>query len=421
MFYDDLQIGNTSPRAHFLQRQELTSQQILDRIGLRAETSEILPWRLGLSPVIYSIFSPTSVNLWLTIEEARVVFDEVHSQLKESGTAERLSEALAIHSKEQMSIRKAILLALGPFVGRYWSRADWPRMNDSSLWKEWKEDVLKRMMQLSLFLSAVESLSQSSSHKIEMYAQDPCFGAGEEQFLRELGFEILQLGEAERLTGPDTFVFAPRMVFGSIWNTMSRCAKHQPAIYVTTGYEYVMEEFNDRKEENQKWVLKWCESREEILHAKETQVSRLEAWKEERVIFDAVEIPSELQDNRYALLRNGFWSEQIQARKSVPTAAELAGPCNHACLDVMEYDDGREALEVGVEGPRPEQTNHQEEYFLAAAMLYPARESSPDTNCAVGNLSHIYFFLDGGSNARALAQAAGTKRKCEFRQAYRTK
>jgi hypothetical protein len=64
--------------------------------------------------------------------------------------------------------------------------------------------------------------SQNSPQKIEMYAQDPWFGEGEEQFLCQLGFEILHLGEAEELTGPDTFVYAPKTVFVSIWNTMSR-------------------------------------------------------------------------------------------------------------------------------------------------------------------------------------------------------
>jgi hypothetical protein len=174
--------------------------------------------------------------------------------------------------------------------------------------------------------------------------------------------------------------------------------------------------FNRDEEASQKWALKWCESREEILHAKQTQLSQLEAWKEERDFSSTVEMAPELLDNTSAMLRNAFFGQEIQTRRGVLTDAELAAPCNHLCIEV-DFDDGKQRLEVGIEGPRPDQVDRRDDYFQAAAMLYPAIE----TNCAALNLSPVYFFVDGGSSAKPLAQAAGVKRKCEAKQPYRTR
>lgn len=328
LFYNDLNVRPTLLRQVFLHPRQLTPKQITGRT-MEQEQAPPLPWGLDSNPVIVSIFTLDRPNLWLTVDEALAVFVEVRSHWKHSGAANPVRHALSYHPMQKSLIRKAVLLALGPFIGKYWSRPGWTHMNDAALWRDWKEDVIQQMCQLSLFMSAVEQLCRMATTKIGIYAQDPWFGDGEKQFLQRLGFTVLEHGEAEALTGSDTFVYAPCMIFKHIMNTIMRCPKHQPAIYITTPFKEIVQA-SHRMDPAILWTMPGLES-------------RLIAWANDRVFCNAVDVPLDI--DHHSVFKTAFDDTDLHVRKTVLTQEELDQPCNDSCKYVPGCCEGRH-LEV---------------------------------------------------------------------------
>jgi hypothetical protein len=173
------------------------------------------------------------------------------------------------------------------------------------------------MSQLVLFTRAVEYLSEQAGSPIQMYAQDPWFKDGEETFLRGLGFEVLHRPEAEAVTGVDTFVYAPYMLCNHVVNSLTRCVKHQPAIYI--GHD------TDRL------VDKGCHWEIRSKDAVEREVSQLRAWKEAHVVTNAVDLRSDFEND-------AFRGSIVHVRKQAPTKEELEQQCTPSCSWVPKFD-----------------------------------------------------------------------------------
>jgi hypothetical protein len=307
------------PRQVFYQPRQLTREQILIRQERQA-CLEPLPWGLEDSIVVYSLLSPMQANFWLRADEARALYEEMQTLWMKSGADQPLLRALANHQMQQTPIKKAVLLALGPMLDKCWDFPGLSHRGDSGLWVEWKSMVLRSMSQLVLFMRAVEYLSEQTRAPIKMYAQDPWFRDEDETFLRGLGFEMLHLPEAEAVTGADTFVYAPHMLYHHVVNSLSRCIRHQPAIYIGHDLGGSIENLADGVH------AKGCSK-----DALKRDMSQLRAWKEAHLFFDVVEIHSGFENDAHG-------KAKVQIRKQAPTQEEMEQKCTPSCSWVPKFD-----------------------------------------------------------------------------------
>ena len=307
------------PRHVFLQPRRLTQAQIQARLDCQENLGELfsLPQWIAGSTVVDSIFAPARDQLWLSVQEGKVLFNEVRRLWMQTNDPKPLQSTLVHHAHQQKPIQKAVLLALGPVCGKTWDDPAITSHQDAPTWCIWKETVLHRMLQLVVFVCAVETMSDQSGQPIKIFAQDPGFEALDEEFLRSLGIEVVHMPSAESITDHETFVYAPFMIYPHTANSLTRCIKHQPGIYAGHDLDWVINA-----------VMEFPESYSELQEGKQEALERLRAYEKERMFFDV------FPHSKYSstsLEMHGLTQTCVHIRKTVPTADELEQSCTPSC------------------------------------------------------------------------------------------
>ena len=285
-----------------------------------SESALPLPWGIDESIIVYVLFSPVRGNLALTVEEATTLFKELQMLRQGSDAAQPTVRAISKHPLT-MPIDKAIICALGPIIGRIWDLPDETGTMDHVAWLEWKELVLKAMMQLIWFPGAVDELARHQGtprEAIKVYGQDPFWSERDEQFLRGLGIEILHLPEAETLTDFKTFVYAPRIIYAQANNALTRCIRHQPALYAGNGIDAQIRNLLD------------CQALTRSKEGVERDKRQLQAYKSTRRFFDAATLGTFLEQVAYEDIK-------IHVRTTAPTEGELHQACTSSCSWVPKF------------------------------------------------------------------------------------
>jgi hypothetical protein len=147
--------------------------------------------------------------------------------------------------------------------------------------------------------------------------KDPGFKSADEEFLNELGIEMLCIPEAEQMIDCETFVYAPHMAMPWGLDSMTRCTQHQAAIYIGFGIDQIIEFFTQE-------LQFYCQ----LETIKSTwQHGRLLAYEEDYMVFEASEGQTGLERERHSGTR-------VHLRKGLLTADALKQPCNSSCNSV---------------------------------------------------------------------------------------
>jgi len=81
---------------------------------------------------------------------------------------------------------------------------------------------------------------QSEGCKVSLFAQEPIFTALDEEFLRSLGFTILEVDKALAVVDSSTFLFVPHLEWTT--ETPYRAKAVDIPLYITSRMEWVIEE-----------------------------------------------------------------------------------------------------------------------------------------------------------------------------------
>ncbi|ETS81675.1 hypothetical protein PFICI_06677 [Pestalotiopsis fici W106-1] len=101
-------------------------------------------------------------------------------------------------------------------------------------------------IQLAAFVTLVESVESDSTDKIQCIFQDPCFTASDTEFLKSLGYAILESPDGFEAVSEDSIVFGIHL-YRDIYT--AAIEKVMPAMFVGTGYD-VWENYADDKDES---------------------------------------------------------------------------------------------------------------------------------------------------------------------------
>jgi hypothetical protein len=157
----------------------------------------------------------TTANL--SVKEIHSDYKRFDQQWSASECCRKLKELIASNPCCQ-SPTKAVCLGLGSFDP------------EDGAW------LIRRRshIQLAAFRTLVECIEQASSHKLRCIFQEPCFTASDMEFLRSLGYEILDSPKGFEEISEDSVVFGIHL-YRDIYSSAIKDVI--PALFIGTGYD----------------------------------------------------------------------------------------------------------------------------------------------------------------------------------------
>ncbi|KAK3682026.1 hypothetical protein LTR37_020652 [Vermiconidia calcicola] len=190
---------------------------------------------------------PEEKSQILTSTQTHDLFKKLKKELQGSERQGKFEKEL----KKQITAgsfvpQKAIIFGLGNFTGGGMDlNSEWLKKNKPSeseqdrRKKQWKEDRTKRIRQLVFFLDVqrIVTSTSKSKKKLQVFAQDPEFGMGDLEFLKDLDIAILQAPSGNdavcpNTVGPDTITYSAFLPYPQTLDLITRCSQHGPAIHI---------------------------------------------------------------------------------------------------------------------------------------------------------------------------------------------